>query len=365
MGADSKIEWTRHTHNPWIGCTAVSPACDHCYAEQLGKRFGVKWGSGEVRRRTSDAYRRQPFTWDRAAAKSGRVDPVFCASLADIWDNAVPIEWLVEELDTIRLTLHLRWLLLTKRPQLIRRRLDAALKHLSMGTTRGDLIGGLAMWLSGNPPDNVLLGTTVENQAEADRRIPHLLAVPAAGRFLSCEPLLGAVDLRQIVLRRDGERPNDLSSRLGDYVQPLVGNFRDSPRLHWIIAGGESGPTARPTHPDWFRSLRDQCAAAHVPFIFKQWGEWRPICEGHGDWYDPLYRSLRKAKDGEDQTALDEAYGRACTVPTICLRFDGQHVGITEPMAFQQGTRPMLGFRVGKKAAGATLDGREWREVPA
>jgi protein gp37 len=139
---------------------------------------------------------------------------------------------------------------------------------------------------------------------------------------------------------------------------------RPFPRIDWIIAGGESGPHARPSHSDWFRSLRDQCQDAGVPFFFKHWGEWRPICEGEGDWHEPLYRSLRLAKEGEDQAALDEAYGRACIVPTICLRLDGQHVGITEPMAFQQGTGAMLGFRVGKRAAGATLDGREWREVP-
>lgn len=136
-------------------------------------------------------------------------------------------------------------------------------------------------------------------------------------------------------------------------------------RLHWVICGGESGPQARPMHPDWVRSLRNQCAEAGVPFLFKQWGEWRPICEGQYDWYDSLYRSNRIAAAGENQASVDELFGRTCTVPQTVLHTDGQHCGILDDGAWQYGRGPMLAFRVGKKAAGRMLDGKTHTEYPA
>lgn len=240
MGADTKIEWADHTFNPWMGCTKVSPACDHCYAEVStpARALGVAWGANEERRRTSEATWRQPLAWNRKAAREGRRFRVFCASLADVFENQVPASWRVDLWTLIHDTPHLDWLLLTKRPQNIQRMLPPF---------------GKPAW----PWPNVWLGMTVENQAEADRRIPHLLAVPAVRRFLSCEPLLGPVDLRQWWR-------NDVPG----------GSYMHGNGLHWIIAGGESGPKARASHPDWFRSLRDQCEAAGVPFFFKQWGEW-------------------------------------------------------------------------------------------
>lgn len=233
MAKNSKIEWTDHTFNPWVGCTKVSPGCDHCYAEGWAKRTGgsALW-QGE-RRRTSEANWRQPVKWNKQSEAEGRRYRVFCASLADVFDNQAEPEWRDDLFALIRETPHLDWLLLTKRPQNIAKMLPAD-------------------WRAGYP--NVWLGTTVENQTEADRRIPHLLNVPARVRFLSCEPLLGPVDLTAHFLNPQG--------------------FTDTPR--WVIAGGESGPGARPMHSDWARSLRDQCAAAGVPFFFKQWGEWAP-----------------------------------------------------------------------------------------
>lgn len=263
MGEATGIEWADHTFNPWVGCTKVSPACDHCYAEDWAKRFkGPAWG--KERRRTSAANWKQPLKWNREAAAfremHGRAPMVFCASLADVFDNQVPEEWRRDLFDLIGETPELVWLLLTKRPQNIAKMM---------------------------PPDNfrsppwfnVWLGTTVENQAEADRRIPHLLSVPAAKRFLSCEPLLGPVDLRAV---RGREHERDRIDALTgcelmydpDYDgQPdefAYVNVSGGPRIDWIIAGGESGREARPSHPDWFRGLRDQCAAAGVPFFMKQ-----------------------------------------------------------------------------------------------
>lgn len=236
MGIDTKIEWAHHTFNAWIGCTKVSPGCDHCYAaRQDAHRRWTPDGWGGPRRRTSAEYWKQPLKWDRAAARKGERHRVFCSSLADVFDNQVDAAWRADLWPLIAATPHLDWLLLTKRPQNIKKMLPAD-------------------WGSGY--QNVWLGTTVENQAEADRRIPHLLAVPARVRFLSCEPLLGPVNLRNAFI-----------------VGPEGGwEWWGAERhmLHWVIVGGESGPGARPMHPDWARSLRDQCATAGVPFFVKQ-----------------------------------------------------------------------------------------------
>ena len=234
MGENSKIEWCDHTYNPWVGCTKVSPACDHCYAESWAKRAGTPelW-QGE-RRRTSEANWRQPLKWNRDAERDGVRRKVFCASLADVFDNQVPIEWLVDLLDLIFETTHLDWLLLTKRPQNIVKRLREA-----ADVGRGVVSGAIYQWLDGGkPPPNVWLGTTVENPDEC-RRIDHLRAIPAKVRFLSAEPLL-----REI-------RPD------------LTG-------IHWVICGSESGPKARPCDLDWVRSVRDQCMRAGTAFFWKQ-----------------------------------------------------------------------------------------------
>ncbi|MBK8199190.1 MAG: phage Gp37/Gp68 family protein [Acidobacteria bacterium] len=279
MAEDTKIEWADHTFNPWIGCTKVSPACDHCYAEAQTKRFDPDtdlWSGG--RRRTAEANWKQPLKWNRQApaffAAHGRMPMVFCASLADVFDNQVPPHWRDALWALIDATPELIWLLLTKRPHNIRKMLppfNCWENHPWEWDTR--------------PWPNVWLGTTVENQAEADRRIPHLLAVPAAKRFLSCEPLLGPVDLTRIPVAaqinagdqfRDAE-VNCLSSGMIVQRPGIDALVRSPSKIDWVIAGGESGPQARPSHPDWFRGLRDQCASAGVPFLFKQWGDW--VCE--------------------------------------------------------------------------------------
>lgn len=221
MAENSGIEWTTHTFNPWIGCTKVSAACDFCYAEAWDNRFGgERWGPHAQRTRTKTWG--NPVKWNRQAAESGVRPRVFCASLADVFDNhrSIPDAWRRELWALIRQTPNLDWLLLTKRPQNIERFLPDD-------------------W--GNGYQNVWLGATVEDQKEYDRRVRHLTAVPAVVHFLSMEPLQGPVDLRGA----DG--------------------------LEWVIVGGESGNHYREAKADWFRSLRDQCASAGVPFLFKQW----------------------------------------------------------------------------------------------
>ncbi|MCW3522077.1 phage Gp37/Gp68 family protein [Burkholderia cenocepacia] len=251
MSENSKIEWTDHTFNPWEGCQKVGPGCDHCYAEARNARFGggtaVNWGPGAPRRRTSAANWRKPLAWEAAHAEffatHGRRQRVFCASLADVFDNAVDPGWREDLFALIRSTPNLDWLLLTKR----------------IGNVPA-MISIIPGWL----PDNVWLGATIVNQEEADRDIPKLLAVPARMRFLSMEPLLGPVDLSAewLAHRCDGEYPfPKLESEHRTRMIDL---------LDWVIVGGESGAGARPMHPDWARSLHDQCAAACVPFFMKQ-----------------------------------------------------------------------------------------------
>ncbi|MEL6227756.1 MAG: phage Gp37/Gp68 family protein [Pseudomonadota bacterium] len=258
MAENSGIEWTHHTFNPWIGCTKVSAACDHCYAEAWDKRFsgGERWGARAPRTRTSAANWAKPYKWNKQAEADGVRLRVFCASLADVFDNHRSIDpgWRADLWQLIDDTPHLDWLLLTKRPQNIAAMMPS---DVGLGGNRG----------------SVWIGTTVENQAEADRRIPHLLSTPAAVRFLSCEPLLGPIKLECIWLggrkRVDGrgcvfgEGPVGVSGGRPSWQKP--------PHIDWVITGGESGSNFRPADPDWFRSLRDQCSAAGVPFLFKQW----------------------------------------------------------------------------------------------
>lgn len=389
----TKIEWADSTFNPWTGCTKIGPGCDHCYAEGWSKRAGAKvgkWGPGAPRVRTSASYWRQPIKWNRETweecAECGWRGPkqethnccpncggqgfdvlkatrqrVFCASLADWLDNEVPIEWLVDLLDVILRTPNLDWLLLTKRIGNFTKRLSEAASWLLEHGSSGDVqvAAFVNYWLKGNPPDNVWLGATVVNQAEADRDIPKLLAIPARVRFLSIEPMLGPIDLRfHFFSEPTGRTRTQNGKRQMELAKQPDGG------IHWVICGGESGPRARPMHPDWARAMRDQCATAGVPFLFKQWGEWLPISQQTEELTNSLFRSSVLAKPGEDQSAIDESYGRVCTVPDCVVHHDGSVHGVTEPMAFLQGTQAMTTHKVGKKAAGRLLDGAEHNGFP-
>lgn len=262
MANETKIEWADSTFNPWIGCTRVSPACDDCYAARStpARTLGVAWGAHEPRRLTSGANWKIPLQWQRKAeafrAQHGRRRRVFCASLADVFDNAAVPEWRQDLFELIRITPDLDWLLLTKRPQNI----------VGMVRRDGSIAGNGIRYL----PDNVVLGTTVEDQKRADMNIPALqrtvTELGARRLFVSVEPMLEEIDLRDPL----AVEPDRGSGWRGK------SKFGESPALHWVICGGESGPNARVMQREWARSLRDQCAAAGVPFLFKQWGEWAP-----------------------------------------------------------------------------------------
>lgn len=244
MGANSGIEWCDHTFNPWWGCIRVSPGCERCYAETFAHRMGLKvWGPAKTtqRRPASDSYWREPVKWEERARKNGQRARVFCASMADVFEDHPQVEpWRERLFELIWVTPNLDWLLLTKRPE----------NMVRMAPVEWD--GG---W-----PANVWAGTSVEDQQRADERIPHLLRVPAAVRFLSCEPLLGPVDLHPWLEDEENEATADLM--LARPFEPL----------DWVIVGGESGPGARPMDVSWARSLVQQCRDAGAPCFVKQLG---------------------------------------------------------------------------------------------
>lgn len=251
MVENSKIEWTDHTFSPWVGCTKVSAACDNCYAELWSRRTGqAQLWQGERRRTTKD-YWRMPHRWNAKAAAEGVRRKVFCASLADVFDNQANPDWRRDLWRLIEATPHLDWLILTKRPQNMRKMIIAA-RRTNLGANVGD---EHLIW----PWPNVWLGTTVENQEEADWRIPHLLAVPAKVHFLSMEPLLGPVRLAKYI----GYIGRAFDAREPELIVP-------HPKISWTIVGGESGPKRRPMDLAWARDLRDQCVATGTPYFFKQ-----------------------------------------------------------------------------------------------
>lgn len=282
MGENTKISWATHTWSPWQGCTHVGPACDHCYAEALmDHRFNkVKWGAGEDRVKASAHTWNEPLRWDRKAASAGKIDTVFCLSLGDIWDNEVDPMWRREAFDVMRKTPNLVYLLLSKR-------IGNATKMCG------------AAYSSDVLPENAALGATMVNQDEWDRDMPKLREtariLEPRFTFASIEPMLGPIDMR-------GDLPD------------------------WIIVGGESGTQARPTHPDWIRSIRDQCAAASVSFHFKQHGEFIGV------------QDLRRLPggDGPGFGAYDHC------------QFSMEHDAV----------------RVGKARAGRLLDGQEHNGFP-
>lgn len=270
MADKSKIQWCDATINPAYGCSPVSPACDHCYAARMAGRLGEltqgthqdgKW-TGRIN--LFPERMMQALKWREPRR-------IFIGSMTDLFHGRMPWGFLEEVFAFMRRAQQHTFLLLTKRAENMR----SFMKNLAYAHHCG--ARGLAGWEW--PPRNVWLGVTAENQAMADERIPILLDTPAANRFVSIEPMLGAVDLRpwlpgpcqhpdcsdgSIPVGNDGGRPCPWCQ-----CGPLD-------RLDWTIVGGESGPNARPMHPDWARGLRDQCQAAGVPYFFKQWGEWGP-----------------------------------------------------------------------------------------
>lgn len=263
MGEDSSIAWCDHTFNPWIGCQKVSPGCAYCYAETWSQFSGlVRWGGPRERTKGWTAPARWQENYDRDVRKKGpRARPkVFCASLADWLDDAVPIEWLADLLQTIHETDRLDWLLLSKRPSNIIR-LQYAWELLNeAGPARAAAAAWVKRWIVGHPPSNVWIGVSVEDNERARERIPVLCGIPARVRFLSIEPLLEDIDLSYAFF--DGSE-----------------SYGSMAGIQWAIIGGESGKKARPMKIEWVRSLLSQLSVAGVSPFVKQVGH-RPTLDG-------------------------------------------------------------------------------------
>jgi protein gp37 len=318
MGANSGIEWTHHTFNPWWGCFKVSPACDHCYAEKWAKRFGMNvWGKGSERRFFGDTHWREPLKWNHEAGKAGERRRVFCGSMCDVMEDAPGLQEIREAklYPLIEATPHLDWLLLTKRTQNFRLFLPEK-------------------WIK-EPRPNVVGMTTVESERYL-WRAEVLLRTPFAMRGLSMEPLLGPVDVGPFI----GVKYRTLSV---EWHGPSLTRGID-----WVIVGGESGPGARPMHPDWVRAIRDECERSATAFFFKQWGEWLP----QGQF----------GADGDTPTAANT--GARWGVLTMDGEYMAQTTRFMRGPGWYADDGEVYVYRVGKRDAGRLLDGREHLEFP-
>ncbi|WP_256846865.1 phage Gp37/Gp68 family protein [Paenibacillus sp. Pae108] len=331
---DTSIEWATKVWNPLRGCSKVSEGCRNCYAVRQAHRFS---GAGQPFEGLTRSTEHGPeWTGKVTLVPDKLLEPlkwrnpqrVFVNSMSDLFHDAVPFDFIRSVFAVMAEANWHTFQLLTKRPE----RMKKVIEQLCWRFEGLVFNGTKVTW----PLPNVWLGVSVENQKAADERISLLLQTPAAVRFLSCEPLLGPVDLNAVprpdnaYFMQRGERgcitdPNEPD----DYVY-----WHKRDLINWVIVGGESGPGARPMHPDWVRSLRDQCQAAGVPFFFKQWGEWMPVPDG-----TPLPRNIDNAG-----------------------WFTAEGVAPHEMGAVYNGEEML--HRVGKKAAGRLLDGRTWDEFP-
>lgn len=299
MSGKTKIEWATHQWNPVTGCSKVSQGCKHCYAER-------EWPRLAAPRAKPNIYTGRAFTDvmchpEKLDIPLGWTKPrrIFVNSMSDLFHESVPDSFIIDVFNVMHDAKQHTFQVLTKRPERM----------------RDFLIGTSGCGMGGELMPNVWLGVSVEDQTTADERIPVLLQIPAAVRWISAEPLLGPIDLFC--------KPSYIWKAAHKEHGPY-GPISERWPIHWIVVGGESGPQARPMDPDWVRLLRDQCQYAGVPFFFKQWGEWSTI-------------------DNMDETAI-------MTTP-----------GSTPGHKFSDGT---CVYRCGKRRAGRELDGRTWDEYP-
>lgn len=376
MGDNTHIQWTNATWNPLAGCSKVSAGCKNCYAIRDAHRL-----SGNPNEKIAFKYRGtttvegdnwtgminlaedvldQPLRWKRPRM-------IFVNSMSDLFHESVPDEWIDKIFAVMALSPRHTFQILTKRAERMRDYLnyynggrdhnradyiaDQGAIILGRPNAKGGERYGLGM-SPGWPLSNVWPGVSVEDQKTADERIPLLLQTPAAVRWISAEPLLGEIDARLwLKLSRFREDIERLTAQAGgneNIPKHLQWNGEEPTCLHWVVVGGESGSGARPMHPDWARSLRDQCLAAGVPYFFKQWGAFKPlgaVCDNEDDF---------------DQ----EAFMAASETSTVAICHDGQVRWPHDDDPIHEGDRAYAMDRVGKKAAGRVLDGRTWDEFP-
>lgn len=364
MGDHTKIEWTDHTWNPVTGCTRVSPGCEHCYIDWSppfrieGRHFRDRDGlrSNAIGSTTGVRLHHDRLDWP-LRKRSWRGKRVFVCSLADLFHDEVPDHYIAAVFAVMALTPEVTYQVLTKRPARMRALLASADFRCQVWHQMLTLTHDRSMPMPAEhataltwPLPNVWLGVTVEDQARAVQRVPLLLDTPAAVRWLSCEPLLGPVDLAKAL--RGWSPPDEHPAwKSGSWMDGRPAVLTASDLLQWVVVGGESGPAARPMHPDWARSLRDQCQAAVVPFLFKQWGEWVPDERIDKDGI----RHVGCKPDAKDPRSL-VMHPAGMTALTPDNPFDPWDRG-------HPGWRTIM-RRLGKRVAGRELDGRTHDEYP-
>jgi protein gp37 len=348
MSDNSQIAWTDATWSPTRGCSPVSEGCDHCYAARQASRFSGpsqlyeglahdgKWTG--VIRCVPEALS-IPIRWRKPRR-------IFVNSMSDLFHPDVPNDFIAAVFGVMAACPQHTFQVLTKRPKRMREwfSLEYSYREECSKMASEKNVDGFDRLMfepyGAWPLPNVWLGVSVEDQATTDERIPELMATPAAVRFVSAEPLLGPTDLDK--LRTGWREPGNDTLR---EVYPLAGLMAipdcdwNAGKIDWVIVGGESGPKARPMHPDWVRSIRNQCVAADVPFFFKQWGEWEVFYDRDND--DPDWMNCPSNEGSTHRRYLNLAGGW------------GFH-----------GDRVVSVRRVGKKTAGHLLDGVEWRQWP-
>ncbi len=327
MADKSAIEWTDATWNPVLGCSIVSPGCTNCYAMKEAYRFGFNPNLQRYHGLTKKVNDRPVWTGKIAKAPNTtwlapieRKKPTkyFVNSMGDLFHEDCPDDWILDALTVMAIANQHTFQIVTKRA-------DRMWEFMSRPRLLEEIylnwytFSDGAREVHGWPLSNVWLGVSTERQQEADERIPLLLETPAAVRFISAEPLLG---------------PLNLFDFIGPWG-PTPQSLQAPPALDWVIVGGESGQKARPMHPDWARSLRDQCGAAGIPFFFKQWGEWAP--------------STEEQAAGNPRSGWQTKRAHPC-------------VAKAEELYPQAGAAFVE--RLGKKAAGRLLDGVEHNAMP-
>lgn len=394
----SKIEWTESTWNPVVGCTQVSSGCQHCYAERMAERLAwmgkknyqkvIKWEEtdGEFWKASNgfaDGWNNK-IICDKSALDKPRhwrkPRRIFVCSMSDLFHPKVPFAFIDKVFRIIRRCPQHTFQILTKRPERMEKYINGLAQRLN-----GTQLVCMLNWQKW-PLSNTWLGVTAENQAMADERIPILLQIPWAVRFVSIEPMLGPVDISKYfdpikcpdcghIDDRDGfdvcgvDEGNFFCNQCNNEIKPIVMNTID-----WVIVGGESGPGARPMHPEWVRSVRDQCIVTGVPFFFKQWGEYGVL--GQNQHFDVLHWRTKKKTDAYKKLYKTDCVTMGCTdgsfptagpielvkrnIKIVCVSPNGEIIG--DECGMPHGSVEM-GW-ITKKKAGCLLDGKEWKQYP-
>ncbi|MEW2420477.1 phage Gp37/Gp68 family protein [Streptomyces nigra] len=382
------IEWTDRTWNPVTGCTKVSPGCDNCYAATIAHRFaGSKAFPDGFDVTVHEDRVDQPYRWKKPAR-------VFVNSMSDLFHQDVPDLFITHVFDVMEANPQHTFQVLTKRHarmrsfvqrrEQLRREYAAKFDDCPTEAMRNSPAAKMARARAARPPANIWLGVSVENQKWADIRIPALLETPAAVRFLSCEPLLGPVDLSRWLRPVPGcghVAADDGTCTHLDAMTPECHRWADCPAraryedwhgLDWVIVGGESGPKARAMHPDWARQIRDACDVAGVPFFFKQWGEWGPapfivrVCDPDEGWHgtDEELAAAKKDSEARGATHVHTGHSREENGERqYWLHEIGHKPWSLERVGLPAGAAAIR--RWGKKRAGRELDGRLHDAFPA